>query len=64
MSFLWDIVDLHDDGETMEETFLHLLKDTLGMHASSIKSMKQRLIQKGWDSGKLELIWKLNFPAE
>ena len=62
--FLWDLIDYHDDGETLNEPFARLWNDTAGAHASSLTSMKARLIQKGWDAGKVETIWKLNFPAE
>lgn len=62
--WLWDLVDLHDDGETFEESFARLWNDMFGARASSIKEVKASLIQKGWDRDKLETIWKLNFPAE
>lgn len=62
--WLWDIIDLHDDGETMQEQFAKLWNDTAGGRVSSLKAMKARLIQKGWDAGRLETLWKLNFPGE
>jgi hypothetical protein len=63
-AWLWDLVDLHDDGETFEEAFARLWNDTAGARASSLRSMKSSLIQKGWDADRLETIWKLNFPTE
>ena len=62
--WLWDLIDLHDDGETFEEAFSKLWQDTAGARASSAKSVKASLIQKGWNADKLETIWKLNFTAE
>lgn len=63
-AWLWDIIDLHDDGETMNEQFARLWNDTIGGRVSSLKAMKARLIQKGWDADRLETLWKLNFPGE
>jgi hypothetical protein len=62
--FLWDLIDYHDDGETMSDAFVKLWNDTAGAHASSLVALKTRLIQKGWDADQLETIWKLNFPAK
>lgn len=63
-SFLWDLVDLHDDGETVAKPFTVLWNMTLGMRASSATQLKANLLRKGWDPGSLETIWKLNFPGE
>ena len=63
-AFLWDLIDQHDDGETLETPFAKLWNDTIGADASSLKAMKQRLIQKGWNADAVQTIWKLNFPAE
>jgi hypothetical protein len=63
-AFLWDLIDTHDDGETFAAPFSKLWKDSVGAHASSLEEVKQRLIQKGWDSDSLQTIWKLNFPGE
>ena len=64
MGFLWDLIDTHNDGESEAESFIDLFKATQGAHLNSIGAMKQRLLQKGWNSSQLEAIWKLNFPAE
>jgi hypothetical protein len=63
-AFLWDLIDTHDDGETMSEPFSKLWNDTLGARASSLENMKQRLIEKGWNADSVQTIWKLNFLGE
>jgi hypothetical protein len=63
-AFLWDLVDEHDDGETFSVPFAKLWADTFYAHASSIGDMRDHLVKKGWDSGALQTIWKLNFPNE
>lgn len=64
IGFLWDLIDQHQDPEQFTHSFSDLWKDTKGIRASSLGSLKTHLIDHGWDSKSLETIWKLNFPAE
>ena len=62
-SFLWDLIDLHNDGENLSEPFQKLWTSTLNKNVSSIVEMKNLLLSQGWDKQQVELVWKLNFPA-
>lgn len=63
-SFLWDLIDTHDDGETYAIPFATLWNYTLNADAPSLPEMKKNLVKKGLDADTLQTIWKLNFPAE
>jgi len=63
IGFLWDLIDEHSDMESYSKTFSTLWNDTKGLHASSLESLKNQLVRRGWETKQLESIWKLNFPA-
>ncbi len=62
--FLWDLVDQHDDGESLSIPFSKLWNETLGARVASTKVLYDRLIEKGEDKAQLNAIWKLNFTDE
>jgi hypothetical protein len=62
--FLWDLVDTHQDGEIEATDFAKLWRDTAGARASSARSLKTRLLERGWSPERVQTIWKLNVPGE
>lgn len=60
-SFLWDLVDLHSDGEHLEETFALLwnaLKNTRTRSAGAAASLLEKA---GMKSEDIQIAWVLNF---
>ena len=64
IGFFWDLVDTHEDQETLSESFGHLWKDLAGARVPSARRARDLLLQKGWDRAKVDEVWKLNFPGE
>lgn len=63
-SFLWDLVDVNQDGEISQAATKKLWDDLLLARASSINAAAEKLLGKGWDRNQVMQAWKLNFPAE
>ncbi len=63
-SFLWDLIDLNNDGEVSVVESKKLWDDLLGARISSIDSAYKRLQTRGWNQNELRQVWNLNFPAE
>lgn len=63
-SFLWDLIDLNNDGEISQAASSRLWNDMLNGHARSIKDVLLNLKQKNWQQDVLLQVWNLNFPAE
>ena len=64
IGFFWDLVDTHYDGEDLAESFPRLWKDLAGARASSARKARDLLLQKGWDRGRMDVVWRLNFPGD
>lgn len=62
-SFFWDLIDLHDDGETMQESFARVWQALAGSRSPSVSSAKRSLVMAGLDPALLSLIWQLNFQS-
>jgi hypothetical protein len=61
--FFWDLIDLHQDGEAMSESFARLWNAMKGSHVSSASEAMLRLEQAGIDVNGLRLVWSLNFQT-
>lgn len=61
--FFWDLIDLHQDGETMNESFARLWNAMKGSHVSTTSEAMIRLQQAGIDTNGLRLVWSLNFQT-
>lgn len=61
IGFFWDIVDLHDDGEKMTESFARVWAAMAHSRVSSASEARARLEAAGFDRGMLQVIWNLNF---
>jgi len=59
--FFWDIVDSHDDGETLEEPFSRVWGAMKNTRSASTKEAMDHLKTAGIDSKQLDLVWALNF---
>ena len=64
ISWFWDLIDTHQDGEQESESFLKLWTDLSQTHASSTARTREILLGKGWDRDRLNSLWKMDFPAE
>jgi subtilisin family serine protease len=64
IGFLWDLIDTHEDGETLQEAFSRLWKDLARSRSGSAAIAKDRLQSSGWNPMSLREIWNLNFPEE
>ena len=63
MSFLWDLVDVNNDGEVSAVAMNRLWNDLLNANARSVEEAVQTLVKKGWDPAVLKIAWNLNFPG-
>lgn len=63
-SFLWDLIDLNNDGEVSSVAAKKLWDDLFFAQANSIEAIYQRLQSKGWNQSELRSVWNLNFIAE
>lgn len=61
--FFWDLVDLHQDGETMSESFARLWNAMKGTHVSSASEAMARLQKAGINANGLRTVWSLNFQT-
>ncbi len=59
--FFWDLLDLHDDGETANETFAQLWNPLLRSDIRTTSDAAARLKANGVDPAIVDLVWKLNF---
>jgi hypothetical protein len=64
IGFFWDLVDRHEDSETISESFMRLWRDLAGARVPSARRARELLLQKGWEPSRVDSVWKLNFPAE
>ncbi len=60
-SFLWDLIDLSDDGEKSEESFAVLWRALQGTRTSGIRSAAGLIERSGFSKEWMNLIWDLNF---
>jgi hypothetical protein len=61
--FFWDLVDLHQDGETMSESFARLWNALMGTRVSSASEAMLKLEKAGIDVNGLRTSWMLNFQT-
>jgi hypothetical protein len=59
--FFWDLIDLHDDGESMSSAFSQVWDALKGSRVRTTSEAKERLEKAGMDPTLVETIWKLNF---
>lgn len=59
--FLWDLVDLHDDGESSKIPFDELWRALKDTHPKSIRGVYQILKAKKFNAESIDAAWKLNF---
>jgi hypothetical protein len=59
--FFWDLVDLHDDGETANQSFAALWNALKGTKVRSIGDAAKRLEKAGIPASVLNTVWELNF---
>ncbi len=64
IGFMWDLIDQHNDGESLSIPFSKLWTDTSGSHVITPKGFYDQIIQKGEDRVQPTVIWNLNFPDE
>jgi hypothetical protein len=64
--YFWDLIDLHQDGETMNESFARLWNAMKGSRVGSASEAMIRLEKAGIDVAGLRTTWNLNFqtPAQ
>lgn len=60
-AFLWDLLDLNQDNEEVEETFARLWKATANKRSRNVSEMKSHLISAGLDAAAVERVWNQNF---
>jgi len=60
-SFLWDLIDLNRDSESMEETFARVWHALAGSDARSAVDVAASLQKAGFSPELLDLVWELNF---
>jgi len=60
-AFYWDIIDLNNDNESMEKSFDSFWNALLNANVRSTRDSYSRLIQAGFNSSLLDLLWELNF---
>ncbi len=61
--FFWDLVDLHQDGEAMSESFARLWNAMKGSHVSSTSEAMLRMEKAGLNVNGLRTVWNLNFQT-
>jgi hypothetical protein len=61
--FFWDLVDLHQDGEAMNESFARLWNAMKGSRVGSASEAMIRLEKAGIDINGLRGTWTLNFQS-
>ncbi len=64
IGFFWDLIDQHNDGETLSVSFQRLWRDLQGARVPSAAKARERLLVRGWDQARMNLIWNLNFPGD
>jgi hypothetical protein len=61
--FFWDMIDLHQDGETMNESFARLWNALKGSRVSTASEAMLQLEKSGIDANNLRTVWNLNFQT-
>jgi hypothetical protein len=61
--FLWDLIDLNDDGETLEAGFAQLWMALQGSRTPGARSASQLFERAGIPRETLNRIWELNFQT-
>lgn len=59
--FFWDLIDLHQDDEEMNESFQLLWDKTLNKNAKNADSIASNLITQGLPQAQINDIWEQNF---
>lgn len=59
--FFWDLIDLHQDDEDMNESFQMLWDKTLNKNAKSTESIANNLVSLGLPQSQINEIWEQNF---
>jgi hypothetical protein len=62
-SFLWDLVDTHQDGESANESFARLWRAMQSSRASSIRAAASLIEHSGVSKDWMDLVWELNFKT-
>jgi hypothetical protein len=60
-SFFWDLVDLHMDGETAEESFARAWNPLLNQGVNSPREARKKLEAAGIDAELIQVLWGQNF---
>jgi hypothetical protein len=58
--FLWDLVDSHQDPETLTETFAAVWNQTTGKMASGLGDMRESLLRGGFPANQIQELWNLS----
>ncbi|PIP88633.1 MAG: hypothetical protein COW01_13930 [Bdellovibrionales bacterium CG12_big_fil_rev_8_21_14_0_65_38_15] len=59
--FLWDVLDLNDDDEQVDQTFAAIWLATAEKRSRNINQMKDYLISSGMSAEKINALWEKNF---
>ncbi len=59
--FLWDVLDLNDDEEQVDQTFAKIWQATAEKRSRNIEQMKEHLISSGMNSDQINALWEKNF---
>lgn len=63
-SFLWDLIDLNDDGEVANLEFLNYWDSVFDKNVRDIQQHSDLLIQDGMDPSQVEHVWRHNFKTD
>lgn len=59
--FLWDILDLNDDEEQVDQSFAKIWQATAEKRSKNISQMKDHLISSGMNAEQINALWEKNF---
>lgn len=59
--FFWDLIDLNNDGEEMEQSFQRIFNITKNAKMKEAKDLVDLMIKDGIDSMSIQNTWDLNF---
>lgn len=60
-SYLWDVIDTNDDGESSAEGFVKMWRASLNGGFRSIREMHDKFLGSGFNREKLQASWQNNF---
>jgi len=62
-SFLWDLIDTHNDGETSDAAFTKVWMTLLNSRSKNMNDVMSHLERTGFDRALMDLVWELNFKT-